>query len=74
MNGGSISHSSAKQSITTLSSMESEYIGGTNAAQEVVFLRKLYTSILPENKSILLLLQLVSKLCTVGAFSDQKSS
>ena len=45
MNGGSISHSSAKQSITALSSMESEYIGGTNAAQEVIFLRKLYTSI-----------------------------
>jgi hypothetical protein len=45
MNGGSISHSSSKQSITALSSMECEYIGGTNAAQEVVFLRKLYSSI-----------------------------
>jgi hypothetical protein len=45
MNGGSISHSSSKQSITALSSMECEYIGGTNAAQEVVFLRKLYTSL-----------------------------
>ena len=44
-NGGSISHSSGKQQIVSLSSMESEYIGTTNAAQEAVFLRKLYSSI-----------------------------
>jgi hypothetical protein len=43
--GGSISHSSGKQPITALSSMESEYIGTTNAAQEAIFLRKLYASV-----------------------------
>jgi hypothetical protein len=43
--GGSISHSSGKQRITALSSMESEYIETMNAAQEAIFLRKLYASI-----------------------------
>jgi hypothetical protein len=44
-NGGIISHSSGKQPIVTMSSMESEYIAGTNAAQEAIFIRKLYASI-----------------------------
>jgi hypothetical protein len=44
-NNGDISHSSGKQPITALSSMESEYIELTNAAQEAIFLRKLYASI-----------------------------
>lgn len=44
-NGGSIFHSSGKQSIVTLSSMESKYIETTNAAQEVIFLCKVCSSI-----------------------------
>lgn len=45
MHGGVISHTSGKQGIVTLSSMEAEYYAITFAAQEPAFLRKLAKSV-----------------------------
>ena len=40
VNGGAVSWSSGKQPIVTQSTMESEYVAATDAANEAVWLRK----------------------------------
>ncbi len=53
-NGGAVIRKSQRQSIVTLSTMESEYVALTATAQEVVWTKKLMNELDQENKSFMI--------------------
>ena len=49
---GTISWSSRKQELVTLSTAEAEYVAATHTAKETIWLRKLFGELLPESSSL----------------------